>query len=58
MKTEIVISKDTANTLYDVIVRAIEEEQNFPSHEGDEWMDAMLEAQEAIGEADRIVIEG
>jgi len=55
MKYEIVISKDSANTLYAVISQAIKEEQKFPSH-NDEWMTQMLEAQTAIGEADRIVI--
>lgn len=56
MKTEMTMSKETADTLMDVIHKAIEEEKNFPTHEGDEWMDAMLEAQEVVGEADRIVI--
>jgi len=55
MKTEITISKATANTLSALISQSIEEELNFPSH-SDEWMNEMLEAQTAIGEADRIVI--
>ena len=41
-----------------VIRKAIEEEMNFPEHEGDEWMTSMQEAETALGEADRIVIEG
>ena len=55
MKTKITISKDSANTLYAVISQVIDEELNFPSH-SDKWMTQMLEAQTAIGEADRIVI--
>jgi len=55
MKTEITISKSSADTLYTVISQAIDEELNFPSH-NDKWMANMLEAQTAIGEADRVVI--
>ena len=58
MKTEITISKKTADILMGVIRKAIEEEMNFPEHEGDEWMITMQEAETALGEADRIVIEG
>ena len=55
MKTEITINKDSANALYAVISQVIDEELNFPSH-NDKWMTQMLEAQTAIGKADRIVI--
>ena len=41
-----------------VIRKAIEEEMNFPEHEGNEWMDAMQEVETALEEADRIVIQG
>ena len=58
MKTEITISKKTADILMEVIRKAIEEEMNFPEHEGDAWMTSMQEAETALGEADRIVIEG
>jgi hypothetical protein len=55
MKTEITISKDSANTLYDVISQVINEELNFPSY-SDKWMTEMLEVQTAIGKADLIII--
>ena len=58
MKTEITISKKTADILMGVIRKAIEEELNFSEPEGDEWMTSMQEAETAMGEADRIVIEG
>ncbi len=58
MKTEITISKKTADILMEVIRKAIEEEMNFPEHGGDEWMTSMQEAETALGEADRIVIGG
>lgn len=56
MKEEIILSKDATNTLYALICKVIEEENNFPEHDNDEWMNHMLEVQTAIGEADRIVI--
>lgn len=58
MKTEITISKKTADILMGVIRKAIVEELKFPEHGGDEWMTSMQEAETALGEADRIVIEG
>lgn len=58
MKIEYTISKKTADILMNVIRKAIEEEMNFPEYEGNEWMDAMQEAETALGEADRIVIQG
>lgn len=57
MKTEITIPKAVANDLYVLINKAIEEELNFPDH-SDEWMTNMQTAQLAIGDADRIIIEG
>ena len=57
MRTEITISKKTADILIEVIRKAIEEEMNFPEHKGDEWMISMQEAETALGEADRIVID-
>ena len=57
MKTEVTISKKTADILMGVIRKAIEEEINFPEYEGDEWMTSMEEAETALEEADRIVIE-
>jgi len=56
MLTEMTIKKDTANILYQMISEAIQNEQKFPIHEDEDWMNAMLEAQEAFGDADRIVI--
>lgn len=56
MKTEMTISKAAAATLYGEIQKIIEEELNYPSHT-DAWMSQMREAEEAIGEADRIVFE-
>lgn len=56
MKTEITISKESANDLYALINKTIEEEINFPS-QSDQWMTNMKAVQEAVGEADRIVIE-
>ena len=58
MKIEYTISKKTADILMNVIRKAIEEEMNFPEHVGDEWMISMQEAETALGEADRIIIEG
>ena len=58
MKIEYTISEKTADILMNVIRKAIEEEMKFPEHEGDEWMTSMKEAETAVGEADRIIIEG
>lgn len=57
MKTEITIPKKVADTLYATIQEAINAELKFPQ-KSDEWMDEMNQALEAVGEADRILIEG